>query len=66
MNSIRSDKPGIEAKARASGSGGPDVKPLRLPVPVPLLFQLSRPLATMEDVDSLTAQLDSARARGCL
>jgi hypothetical protein len=66
MNSIRSDKPGIEGKAPAAESGGPDVKALRLPVPVPLLFQLSRPLATMEDVESLAAQLDSARARGCL
>ena len=66
MNSIRSDKPGIEGTARAAASSSPDVKPLRLPVPVPLLYQLSRPLATLEDVESLAAQLDSARARGCL
>jgi hypothetical protein len=38
---------------------------LRLPVPVPLLMQLTRPIATMDDVESLAAQLKCARARGC-
>ena len=38
---------------------------LRLPVPVPLLLQLCRPLHTMDDVESLAAHLDCARARGC-
>jgi len=36
----------------------------RLPLPVPLLMQLMRPLNTMEDVQALAAQLASARARG--
>jgi hypothetical protein len=44
--------------ARAQGA-------VRLPLPVPLLFQLCRPLHTMDDVESLAAQLDCARARGC-
>jgi hypothetical protein len=44
--------------ARAQGA-------VRLPLPVPLLFQLCRPLQTMDDVESLAAQLDCARARGC-
>jgi hypothetical protein len=38
---------------------------LRLPVPVPLLLQLCRPLNTLDDVESLAAQLRCARARGC-
>ena len=38
---------------------------LRLPLPVPLLLQLCRPLHTMDDVESLAAHLDCARARGC-
>ncbi len=38
---------------------------LRLPLPVPLLMQLYRPLHTMQDVDALAAQLGSARSRGC-
>ncbi len=38
---------------------------LRLPVPVPLLMQLTRPLESMDDVESLAAQLNCARARGC-
>ncbi len=44
--------------ARAQGA-------VRLPLPVPLLFQLCRPLQTMDDVESLAAHLDCARARGC-
>lgn len=42
-----------------------EAAPLRLPVPVPLLLQLSRPLNTLDDVQALAAQLASARARGC-
>ena len=38
---------------------------LRLPVPVPLLMQLYRPLNTIDDVEALAAQLRCARARGC-
>ena len=38
---------------------------LRLPVPVPLLLQLCRPLNNLDDVESLAAQLRCARARGC-
>ena len=37
----------------------------RLPMPVPLLFQLLRPINSEADVDSLAAHLDCARARGC-
>jgi hypothetical protein len=48
------------ALAQANGRAGP-----RLPMPVPLLLQLCRPLNTMDDVESLAAQLNCARARGC-
>lgn len=50
---------------RAEPEGAPRQAALRLPVPVPLLMQLLRPLNTMEDVQALAAQLASARARGC-
>jgi hypothetical protein len=34
-------------------------------LPVPLLAQLARPIASLEDVDSLMVELHEARARGC-
>ena len=35
------------------------------PMPVPLLMQLTKPLNTLEAIDSLAAHLNCARARGC-
>ncbi len=32
---------------------------------VPLLAQLARPIANLDDVDSLMVELQDARARGC-
>lgn len=34
-------------------------------LPVPLLAQLARPIASLDDVDSLMVELHEARARGC-
>ena len=48
------NRPGVDGRAA-----------LRLPMPVPLLIQLYRPLNTLDDVESLAAQLRSAQARGC-
>jgi hypothetical protein len=52
----RADKPSPEAAG---------AERVRLPMPVPLLMQLTRPLNTLDDVESLAAQLECARARGC-
>ena len=58
-----------EPKSSSHAGARPDIDgaqgATRLPMPVPLLFQLLRPLETMDDVESLAAQLDCARARGC-
>jgi hypothetical protein len=54
------------SNAHSERPNASEPKAVRLPVPVPLLYQLMRPIATMEDVESLAAQLDSARSRGCL
>ena len=47
----------------AQSAANPEAR--RLPMPVPLLFQLLRPINSEHDVDSLAAHLDCARARGC-
>lgn len=58
----RNAHPGTDAASRTSRG---ECRAVTLPVPVPLLLQLKRPLKTMLDVESLSAQLGSARARGC-
>jgi hypothetical protein len=58
------DGPGARPDGAANGVPHAGAAP-RLPVPVPLLLQLCRPLNTLDDVQALAAQLASARARGC-
>lgn len=53
------------AAQRDAAQSGAHPHARRLPMPVPLLFQLLRPINSEDDVDSLAAHLDCARARGC-
>jgi hypothetical protein len=53
------------AAQRNGAQSGAHPEARRLPMPVPLLFQLLRPINSEDDVDSLAAHLDCARARGC-
>jgi hypothetical protein len=62
--SSKEDRPGAKPDAAGADAPGADAA-RRLPVPVPLLLQLCRPLNTLDDVQALAAQLASARARGC-
>ncbi|MES2999842.1 MAG: hypothetical protein V4787_04065 [Pseudomonadota bacterium] len=63
--------PTLTSSHTAAGSqrdgtqSGANAQAMRLPMPVPLLFQLLRPINSEHDVDSLAAHLDCARARGC-
>lgn len=36
-----------------------------VPLPVPLLAQLARPITSLDDVQSLMLELHGAKARGC-
>lgn len=52
----------------ASGEHAPPTpaRPRPFTLPPALLRELTRPIADMGDVERLLAQLDCARARGCL
>jgi hypothetical protein len=66
MSQSKPSNPAPGAKREDAGPGCARAQAaMRLPMPVPLLLQLYRPLTTLDDVESLAAQLDCARARGC-